>query len=1219
MEQSKNHIDRRPLTATKATAPATTLHWMGRIAMLLCVVVGQLTDIHATTQTFFNLTAQEVKIDSVLPHFSYAMELGKAYSDSVYSVSIAYPEYIDMSEADVARYKAISSDELPAEPVVDHYVGVSRKEGTLYVSLLPLVCRDGRYQKLVSFMLQVDAAPATKAATRAATTTAGPATTRAAATDGRYADNSVLASGRWVKIRVPATGVYQLTDALIRQAGFSNASRVKIFGYGGALQPERLTATYLAQTDDLAEVPVCEVGGKRLFYAVGPVSWTSNTTTTRTRNPYSDYGYYFLTESDGEPLRVDSTLFVESFYPSADDYHTLYEKDEYAWFTGGRNLFEEAPLQVGVPRNYTLKGTGAASATLTIAMTYNGVCSAKVLVNGQQLESGVAVTDALLKNKTLPDIDRYSRATEAVWTMKVDNLQATNTITLEKESGSDMRLDYMALTFSQPAAAPQLATATFPVPEYVYGITNQNHHADPAADMVIIIPTSQKLLTQAERIKALHEGRDSMRVNIVPADELYNEFSSGTPDANAYRRYMKMLYDRAQVDSDMPRFLLLFGDGAWDNRMLSSNWRTSSPDDFLLCYESENSFSETDCYVSDDYFGLLDDNEGGNMLRSDRSDLAIGRFTARTDAEGKILVDKTISYRNNEHAGAWQNTICFMGDDGNGNQHMSDAEIVVDTLINRYTAYNIKRIYWDAYARTTSSTGNSYPDATRLIKQQMQNGALVMNYTGHGAAYCISHERVLLLSDFKESTSLRLPLWVTASCDIMPFDGHEENIGETAMLNKNGGAIAFYGTTRTVYSFYNQYMNNAFMRHVLGTTNGRRNTIGEAVMKAKNQLINDSRDMTTNKLQYTLLGDPAIVLAAPTMEVVVDSINGQPTTQGSVLRAGETVTMSGHIVGAPSFNGTMTAVVKDVEETIVCKNNDGESEIPFQFTDRPNTLYTGSDNVVDGRFSFTFALPKDIRYGDGSGLVTVYATDNAHTVAAHGQNDSFTMGNSANEQNDGIGPSIYCYLNSSAFVNGGNVNTTPYFVAELNDKDGINASGSSIGHDLELIVDGDQSRTYSLNDYFQYNFGDYKSGTIGFSLPALDYGQHRLVFRAWDVLNNSSTAELTFNVAKGLEPTLFNVDCTRNPATTTTTFIVTHDRKGSQMDVVLEVFDMSGRQLWTNSQSGIPTDSVYTVDWDLTVDGGNRLQTGVYLYRVLISSDGSSQASRAKKLVIMRK
>ena len=171
---------------------------------------------------------------------------------------------------------------------------------------------------------------------------------------------------------------------------------------------------------------------------------------------------------------------------------------------------------------------------------------------------------------------------------------------------------------------------------------------------------------------------------------------------------------------------------------------------------------------------------------------------------------------------------------------------------------------------------------------------------------------------------------------------------------------------------------------------------------------------------------------------------------------------------------------------------------------------------------------------------------------------------------------------------------------------------------MEDVNDGDMSKTYILNDNFEYDFGSYTSGTTHYAIPELPAGQHKLRFRAWDILNNSSTAELTFNVVKGLEPTLYSVSCTENPASTTTTFIVNHDYTGSNLDVDIDIFDISGRHLWTYSDTGVASTGTYTTDWNLTIDGGERLQTGVYLYRVRISADGSSKVSKAKKLIIIQ-
>lgn len=1177
-------------------------------------------------QGFFNLTAGQVRIDSLLPCFTYIHELEGNYADSTYEVSIEYPEFIEMTNTDILRYKRITADSLPEMPVIYSGKSVSRKQGSLNVAFVPLVFRDGKFQKLVSFKLSVKARPAAR---RSA---AAQSAQRRLPSD-RYAKNSVLSSGSWAKIRVAHNGLFQITDELIRQAGFSDQSKVKIYGYGGALQPESLTGDYLSETDDLKEVPTCWIGGKRLFYGQGPVSWTS--AGDRVRNPYSNYGYYFLTESDSSPLIVDESTFINGFYPAGNDYNTLYEVDDYAWFKGGRNLYDAQTFTTGTSRDYTLTASGTpGSGSLKIVMTADGTnvaSTAQISLNGTDIGT-----------VTVSKVPAYSSANSAGKTFTVSNIAQTNTITIRQTSGSTMRLDYIAMHCDAPRASSYVYDGNADVPEFVYRITNQNHHADTPVDMIILLPTTQKLRAQAERLKTLHEQSDGMSVRIVPVDELYNEFSSGTPDATAYRRYLKMLYDRAVTDAEIPKYLLLFGDGAWDNRMLSPLWQGLSPDDFILCFESENSFSETDCYVSDDFFCMLDDEETIQQARGNgststvylgKADVAVGRLPVRTETEAQAVVDKIISYAGNQNAGAWQNTIVMMGDDGNNNIHMEAADDVGKLIEEKFPSFEVKRIMWDAYTRTTSTTGNTYPDVERIIKQYMTNGALIMNYNGHGAPTQISHEKAVMLTDFRDNVSANLPLWVTASCDIMPFDGQEDNIGETAMFNSKGGAVAFFGTTRTVYSGYNEKMNLAFTEYVLNTEGGQ-NSIGEAVRLAKNSLVDlyitdphkVAGDNTTNKLQYSLLGDPALKLAIPKLDAVIEYINDIPAdgTEEIHLKAGMQVTVKGHVEEngqkATGFNGQITTSVRDAKQTVECRLNDTSDDgakTKFTYTDRPSTIFKGNDNIENGEFSFSFIVPKDISYSDETGQIIVYAMTSDKQKTASGSNDKFVLNGSVDFSRDSIGPSIYCYLNSTSFSNGDNVNTTPYFVAELNDDYGINSAGSGIGHDLLLTIDGDMSKTYVLNDYFEFDFGTYKSGKLGFSIPQLEPGQHKLLFRAWDVLNYSSTAELTFNVVEGFSPNIIDVDCSPNPATTYTKFRIVHDRIGSDVGAVLDIYDMSGRYLWSQSESAVPSDNTMTFDWDLTTGNGGKLGTGVYIYRIRLNCEGGSYVSKAKKLIIL--
>lgn len=1165
---------------------------------------------------YFNLTAEEVRIDGRLPIFNHSFDLGTDYdSSAAYEVELVYPQFIDMSKADIARLQKIAHDSLPELPVVNCHLSVERKVGKMDVWLLPLVYRDGRYQKMVSFGLNlVRKSPRRAAATRAAG-------------EGRYATNSVLREGRWAKIRVGESDIHQLTPEIIRKAGFSDLSKVKVYGYGGALQPEKLTAEYLAATDDLKEIATYATAGRKLFYAQGPVAWQSDG--TRVRNTYSNYGYYFITEGD-EPLTADSASFVASLYPEGNvnvkqATHALYEVDDYAWFHGGRHLYDSRKIGNDGSSEYTLNiKTDDGNGTITIALTADDATSATV-----------AIGDTLF-NIAISAPGTYDAASLTTRTFNLRHIaNGDNKVTIRQNGSATMRLDYISMTASAVIAPPNLSTGQFPTAEYVYGITNQNHHADPIADMVIIIPTTQKQRQHAERLAEYHRTHDGMTVNIVPADELFNEFSSGTPDATAYRRYMKMLYDRASTPDEAPKYLLLFGDGAWDNRMLSEGWTTLSPDDFLLCFESENSLNDVSCFVSDDFFCMLDDEEeiqvGGNYNNcTGKPDVAVGRLPVRNDAEAKLLVDKIIEYGKNPNPGVWQNTVVVMGDDGNNNAHMIDADNVAKVIAATRPALDVKKIMWDAYKMEKSSTGNTFPDARNLITKYMADGALMMNYSGHGGPNQLSHETVLKLSDFSGIQSKTMALWVTAACDILPFDGLEDNIGEAAIFNEKGGAIAFYGTTRTVYQLQNSYMNQLFTKFVLSESDGKAVSVGEAARMAKASLAGmvteipagmNYSDLSANKLQYTLLGDPALRLNIPITALRVDSVNNSPMDEASLLtlKAGDKVKVTGSVSDA-SFAGTLTAVVQGAEEKVVCRlqntTSDG-AETAFEFLDRTSTIYKGQNTIDGGRFEFEFVVPKDISYNDGEGRIVLFANSGDGQRQINGVSGGVEFNGTGNLPLDSIGPSVFCYLNTPSFTNGDKVNATPYFMAEIYDESGINATGTGIGHDMTLVIDGSPAMTYNLNDSFSFDYGSYQSGKVGFAIPTLAKGSHKLMFRSWDVLNNPSVAELSFVVDDKLAPGVYDIAATDNPVRSTTTFIVSHDRAGMSLDVEIEIFDLSGRKVATAKTNETAQGNTTLVTWDACSLGGSAVSTGVYLYRARITTAEGMMTSKAKKLIVL--
>ena len=1224
--------------------------------------------------------------DTVVPVFTHSIDLGYDHIGHEYSVAIEYPELKPLTASEIERYRLPQENGLPEWPEIDVYKGISAKRGQLDISFIPIIWRDGKYWRMENFVLRVS--PSSRQVARVA---------QADEKNGSQLPitNSLLEKGRWVKIRVSDNGVHMLTHARLKSMGFADPTKVRLFGYGGHMLSEGDTGTWI---DDLCEVPLWRGSDRVLFYANGPVKWTleSDNTFTHTRNPYSEYGYYFLTDNlEGTPASFpceEEIKAVDSEIATTPAY-SLHEVDDYAWFHGGRQLVESYDFAEGRAKSYSLKVSdvvtlSSVKATLDICFTHNGAKSSSVTVLMEGTELGTF---------TLSSVGSHSEASATTRSYSANlvpqRAYETDIILLHQSpAGISGRLDYLRLNYTSyiKANKPIYATKdgthtyvigadedftwtdnlvvwhiadanhmtqipldkatgsftanakrgdmffilnekdTYPIPEEVGEIANQNLHATEPTDYIIIVPTSGKLTAQAERLAEVHRTRSGLRVKVVRADEIFNEFSSGTPDATAYRRYLKMLYDRATTIEDAPKYLLLFGDGAWDNRMLSTAWKGKSPDDYLLCFEAESSFSATSSYVMEDYFGLLDDGEGKRLLY-DKVDIGVGRFPVTTAAQARDAVNKVITYMDNANAGAWKNTILMLGDDGDNNQHMNDAEKVAQMLQNNYPDFMVKRIYWDAYPMEVTSTGNSYPTVRKRLLELFNEGALMVNYSGHGSPDVLSHELVIGKADMEQLSSPRLPVWVTVSCDITPFDNSTLSFGEYAFLNPEGGAIALMTSTRTTYSEQNRRINYLFSDYVFSRDEqNRRHRLGDAIRKTKCSLITNSnsslQDLSTNKLNYLLMGDPALIIGNADYAMEVDEIDGIPASKGNniTLKAGAEVTVKGHVNGlngalATDFTGVMHATVFDNKETITCRNNAGSAATPMIYWERTKTLFVGGDSVRNGEFTFTFRVPMDINYSMKSGLINLYAVSDTYDREAKGVFDDFLLGGTAEDlANDSIGPQITLYLNSPDFITGDRVNETPRLFVSLEDSDGINTVGNGIGHDLVAIIDGKASMTYTLNDYYVSELGDYTRGTVSYALPELEEGMHTLQFRAWDMMNNATTMAVDFEVVKGLRPRILDITTTHSPAREYTTFILTHDRPETEVTIKIETFDLSGRILWEHSEQVSTPDNSYSIGWNLCTESRQPLGTGVYLYRATVTSTSGTSVSRVRKLTILR-
>lgn len=1194
---------------------------MRKELLITGITLLSLASTNLSAQDFVYVSQSQLRMDSVLPKVSQFIPLPKGYQDSTYAIQLQYPEYTALNRKQRRRYRKLTGNRLaPERPTIELSTFQERKNGTLALQFDPIVTHDGRLCYISSYKPVTVATANVSFLTRAGEEE----------TAQTYAENSVLRQGNWAKIRVSETGVHRLTADVIRRAGFSDISKVKIYGYGGALIPDRLTQNYLREHDDLKEIASYTANGEKYFYAQGPVSWDSRTSAKRNRNFYSNYGYYFITESDEAPLSCTADDLHKQAADANEAYHYLYENDRYAFSQMGRNLFDSKEVTYGSPAQYNVvipAGNTAANIQVAIGIKkisgnayYKITCGSREST-GYTSFGGYDDARAVTRTFRVTDLENYPKDANGA-TLYPVTIEATGATT-------SLRLDYVSAYFDTPQAPAAIEAAACPAAEYYCNITNQNLHADTSVDIVIIIPTSQRLRAQATRLGELHKQYDNMSYRIVPADELYNEFSSGTPDMSAYKRYLKMFYDKAKDSSEMPKSVILFGDGMWDNRMITLPSASYNADNYLLCYETEDSYNKITSTAIDDYITVLKDSmtvhADDNTYRNDnlQLDIAVGRIPVVQEGDAKNVVDKISHYVSSAADGIWQNEIMFMGDDGDANSHMKNIDDNADDIMQRFPGYNIKKVMLDAYTKTTTAKGDTYPEATAAVKKQQKDGALIMNYGGHASWTELSHEKLLVLADFQNFKGTNYSLWFTAGCETVPFDGTTTTMGEASVLNRDGGAIAFVGTVRTVNEAENTSLNKAFMRHVLDyDSDGTPLTIGEALRQAKNDVILGNTgvgtDRSVNKHHYTIIGDPAMALALPKNKVVIDYINDTPATEVERVEGNSTVNVRGHIVdmkGEPvsDFNGSANILIRDSKIAITCRGNDTNTDSLFSYTDRPSTLFKGSCDVTNGQFAFTFRIPRDIVNDGESGLITMYAVDSNKKVSANGECGSFIAEGWADTDNDFVGPSIYAYLNSPSFTNGGTVGLTPFFVAEVSDNDGINVSNSTLGHNMELVIDNKASLTYDITDNFQFDNNSYTTGQTYYVLPALAPGYHTLTFKAWDILGNSNNVSLDFRVVKGVQPTIANVRVSPALIKDEATFYVTHDMQGSESSIFIDIIDPSGRVVEILHWDDVFSETSPTTSYRWTPDGLSR---GLYLYRVRVSCNGSDYVSATQKLII---
>ncbi|MEZ4687621.1 MAG: type IX secretion system sortase PorU [Bacteroidia bacterium] len=799
---------------------------------------------------------------------------------------------------------------------------------------------------------------------------------------------------------------------------------------------------------------------------------------------------------------------------------------------------------------------------------------------------------------------------------------------------SPVALDLVSGKVSIPAEKARRlvsVSGTYSSPAGWKSVANQNLHQPQSIDYLII--THPLFREAADKLAAMHEVEYGQTTKVVYTSQIFNEFSAGTRDVTAIRDYIKMIYDRS--GGTQPQAVVLMGDGTYDYKNITGS---EVHRNYVMTYQSRESDSPTTSYTSDDFFGFMEPHEGdwGEGVEYSHQyghtiDVPIGRLPVETMEEANAVVDKLTAYVENTvvQFGEWRQRLVLVADykEGEGATHMNQANGYSPLIEANSPETNIDKIFLDNYTAERTAGGLYFPDARRAMLDQFDRGALIINYTGHGGENAWSNATLLSLADIEAmQNGPRQPCVVTATCEFGRWDDHSfRSGGELFFLRNEGGAIAMFTTVRLVYSYPNERLNRNFYEEVFtyDSLKGRMPTVGEVMMRTKNQTFANAGD-DINSRNFTLLGDPGLILAYPELKAQITSINNMPFNPAipDTLRSLGKVAIEGIITDKngshiQDFNGDMSVTVFDKPNKYF-----GKLVPSFTFFWQNSRIFSGNVEVKDGNFRFEFVTPLDISYEDGKGKISLYFNDE-YRDGGGAYNNLVIGGTDPDAEPDFTGPEVQLYMNDEYWKDGGTTGPDPYLYAKVFDENGINTATGGVGHELIAFLDGDEANPIVLNDYYTAANDDFRAGTIYYQLKDLEEGPHELKLVVWDVANNPAEARTDFIVVTDALLAITEILGYPNPANLSNNdvgFLIGHNFQGRELEATVRILSTDGRLLHTLSSEFLASGNYYRgLRWNGESMDGNPVPPGMYVFDVSLRDKDSGRVVRkASKLVVLR-
>ena len=753
-------------------------------------------------------------------------------------------------------------------------------------------------------------------------------------------------------------------------------------------------------------------------------------------------------------------------------------------------------------------------------------------------------------------------------------------------------------------------------------VANQDLHAVVDADMIVI--THNSLLQQARELANFHAEKDDMMCVVADVDEIYNEFSTGVPDPTALRDFIRMVYRRSAGNL---KYVTLFGRASFDYRDLYGYGFNLVP-----CYEMAEKPNHEISFCTDDYFALMDDDEGEGC--TGHVDLGVGRIPASTPEEAEIAIMKIKHYYDlSTTYGEWKTNHLFVSDEDDSNfvGYNEEYERIMDTI---EASINRNKIYCGAYEKVSTSAGFRFPQVTSDMLQAIDKGLLTLTYTGHGGVVALADERIFGTTEIATLTNYdRMPFVFTATCEFSKYDNPLlVSAGEQLFMQPNGGAIAMMTTCRPTYGIHNVKLGRCLTNQLYRRDNeGKPLRFGDIARLAKANNTNFANNSSlpsalSLNIRMVLFGDPALRIALPEKKVKTLKINGKDVDDNEIeLHAMTMVSVEGEITtydGQPDnlFNGELWVRLFDKKITMKVLYSNKESSGTKWVKFHKDVIYRGKATVRNGKFTLNFQVPKDINLEYDAPRFSYYAYDPVRGIDAMGCFDELVLGGTdPTIVPDNEGPNISFYWNEPSFANGDVVQPEGTLYADLYDAQGIYYYDFSLGRNIMLNSNAFHYDSKVLNDYYEPAIDDFRRGRVTFPVDNLSPGTYNFTLKAWDMQGNPSEASLWLVVGGDKDVFLAQVCNYPNPFNEETYFTLAHGGEDGDFDLSIEIYDLLGRRVnrimeRVCSQGGV----IEPVRWDGRSSDGHPLNSGIYTYRLTLTDDRGFSRSVSQRMVLVR-